>query len=63
MMRQSSLDALQQEITEPRKTVIQEMFGEDKAAFSQHYVLYGVSVVLRTGVEVVFIYLQVFLLV
>lgn len=39
--------------------VIKELFGEDKSAFSQHYILYTLSVILRTGVEVVFMYLQV----
>ena len=58
-MRPSSLEAAHQETTEPKKTVMQELFGEEKAAFSQHYILYSVSVIVRTGVEVVFIYLQV----
>uniref|UniRef100_F6T0Z3 Gap junction protein n=1 Tax=Ciona intestinalis TaxID=7719 RepID=F6T0Z3_CIOIN len=35
-----------------------EMFGEEKAAFSQHYVLYTSSVLMRTLVEILFIVLQ-----
>jgi len=42
-----------------RQLAIQELFGEEKAAFTQHFVLYTFSVLIRTALEVAFIWLQV----
>ena len=39
--------------------VLQEMFGDEKLAFSQNYILYAFSVIARTLIEACFIYLQV----
>ncbi|XP_076801546.1 gap junction delta-2 protein-like [Clavelina lepadiformis] len=59
MLRPNSLAAPHEaERAKARQSVIQEMFGDDKASFTQHYILYILSVVLRTGVEVLFIFLQ-----
>lgn len=38
--------------------VLQEMFGDEKLAFSQNYILYAFSVIARTVIEAFFIYLQ-----
>jgi len=38
--------------------VLQEMFGDEKLAFSQNYILYAFSVIARTAIEAFFIYLQ-----
>jgi len=38
--------------------VLQEMFGDEKLAFSQNYILYAFSVIARTLIEACFIYLQ-----
>uniref|UniRef100_H2YWV1 Gap junction protein n=1 Tax=Ciona savignyi TaxID=51511 RepID=H2YWV1_CIOSA len=48
----------QQDARKLRQSVIQEMFGEEKSAFSQHYILYTSSVLMRTLVEILFIVLQ-----
>jgi len=57
-MRSAVSDDPEAEKKRLKTLVLQEMFGDDKLAFSQNYVLYAFSVVARTVIEAFFIYLQ-----
>lgn len=58
-MRSAVSDDPEAEKKRLKTLVLQEMFGDDKLAFSQNYILYAFSVVARAVIEAFFIYLQV----